>query len=195
MRKSLAAVILLACAESLSAGEAVLELDPARTEVEFTVGTLLHTVHGTFALRRGVVRFDPSNGKASGELVVDAASGNSGSASRDKRMGKDVIESLRFPEIVFLPDRVEGQFNPAGASQVQLHGQFRIHGISHEMTVPVQTEPGQNGLQATAGFSVPYVAWGMKNPTTLFLKVNDAVDVKIHAAGRLSMPARERNQN
>jgi hypothetical protein len=83
---------------------------------------------------------------------------------------------------------VEGQFHATAPSEVRLHGQMRIHGASHEITMQVKTEPDTNGLKATATFSVPYVSWGMKNPTTLFLKVNDSVDVKIHATGRLSMP-------
>jgi polyisoprenoid-binding protein YceI len=168
--------------------DTTLALEPSHTEIEFTVGTLLHTVHGTFGLKRGVVHFDPATGAASGELAVDAASGHSGSNGRDKRMGKEILECLSFPEIVFVPDRVEGQFHATAPSQVRLHGQLRIHGAAHEITMQVQTEPNADGLKATATFSVPYVSWGMKNPTTLFLKVNDSVDVTIHAAGHLSMP-------
>ena len=91
-----------------------LQIDPAQTKVEFTLADVLHTVHGTFVLKRGTIRFDPATGKASGELVVDAASGESGNGARDRRMHKDILESDRYPEIVFRPDRVEGQGGAAG---------------------------------------------------------------------------------
>src|ERR1700720_981177 len=78
---------------SLSAKEIVLTIDPSRSTVHYSVSSSLHTVHGTFSVRRGMLRLDPVSGKAAGEIVVDAASGQSGSDSRDKKMHKEVLES------------------------------------------------------------------------------------------------------
>jgi polyisoprenoid-binding protein YceI len=75
--------------------------DPAQTSVDFTLADVLHTVHGAFTLRSGVIHFDPETGKASGSLVVDAGSGDSGGGARDRRMHKNILESGRYPEIVF----------------------------------------------------------------------------------------------
>ena len=113
---ALAAVLWAVLAAPAFPQETVVELDPARTSVAFTLGAALHTVHGTFALKRGSIRFDSATGKASGELVVDAASGASGSDARDKRMHGNVLESGRYPEFVFTPDRVEGRVAPSGTS-------------------------------------------------------------------------------
>jgi len=33
---------------------------------------------------------------------------------------------------------------------------------------------------------VPYAKWGMKNPSILFLRVGDSVDIQLHAAGSLT---------
>src|SRR5436305_1775261 len=93
-------LILLLSTFPLAASESAVELDPARTNVSFTLGDVLHTVHGTFKLKRGSITFDSSTGKASGEIVVDVASGNSGSGTRDKRMHKEILESARYPEAV-----------------------------------------------------------------------------------------------
>jgi hypothetical protein len=98
------------------------------SQVAFTLGDVLHTVHGTFALKHGQVRFDPEAGSASGEIVVDAASGRSGSPARDRRMHDNILESGRYPEIVFRPDRVEGKIAAEGASDALMHGVFTIHG-------------------------------------------------------------------
>ncbi len=63
-----------------------LELNPKTTKIRWTLGDALHTVHGTFNLKRGTIAFDTETGKASGQVVVDVASGVSGSEARDRRM-------------------------------------------------------------------------------------------------------------
>lgn len=174
---------LLAMA-TLSAQEIALPIDPAQTDVSFTLADVLHTVHGKFTLKRGTIRFDPATGKTSGELVVDATSGESGSAARDHRMHQNILESGRYPEIVFRPDRVQGKVEPQGISQVQLHGIFTIHGVPHEIVMPVQVEANGDQYTAAAHFTVPYVQWGMKNPSTLILRVSDKVDIDIKTVAR-----------
>src|SRR6476646_7260108 len=91
-------LLLLFSSLPLTAAENSIELDPARTSIAFTLGDVLHTVHGTFKLKRGAVKFDSATGSASGEIVVDVASGNSGNSGRDKRMHKEILESVRYPE-------------------------------------------------------------------------------------------------
>ena len=83
------------------AGEMVLDLDPAQSEVSFTLPDVVHTVHGTFKLKHGAISFDPATGKATGEVIVDVSSGDSGSPARDRRMHKDILESSRYPTAVF----------------------------------------------------------------------------------------------
>ena len=171
----------------LLAGESVPSLprsfaiDPAQTKVEFALGSLLHTVHGDFHLKRGTLTFDPQTGKASGEIVVDAASGESGSAARDKRMHAAILEIAKYPEITFRPDRVDGKVASEGKSQVQLHGVFAIHGVEHEILLPVTVDAGGGQYNVIGIFEVPYVKWGMKNPSTLMLRVDDKVEIVIHS--------------
>ncbi len=182
MRKLLACLVLLL--PTVLPAQTALQIDPAQSKVEFTVGSTLHTVHGTFQVKRGNVQFDPETGKASGELIVDAASGESGSSGRDRRMNKDILQSDRYPEIVFRPDRVVGKVATEGPSQVQLHGMFSIHGAEHEMTVPVDVQAAAGQYTTTAHFVVPYIKWGMKNPSTFVLRVNDTVEITAHTLAR-----------
>src|SRR5579859_989914 len=86
---------------SAAAQDSSFQLDPAQTAVKFTLGDVLHTVHGTFRLKRGALQLDPASGKVSGEIVVDARSGESGSTMRDRKMHKEILESDRYPEISF----------------------------------------------------------------------------------------------
>jgi polyisoprenoid-binding protein YceI len=178
------AAALLAADDSLPVRETVLQIDPALTRVGFTLADVLHTVHGTFALKRGTIRFDPQTGKASGELVVDAASGNSGSPARDRRMTANILETNRYPEIAFRPDRVDGQVAADGSSRVELHGIFTIHGAEHEIVLPLQVDASGGKYTASGRFSVPYVKWGMKNPSTLILRVADKVEIDVQTVAR-----------
>ncbi len=163
-----------------------LELNPATTQVNWTLGGALHTVHGTFKLKKGDrLWFDDSSGQAGGLLVVDAISAESGSSARDSRMQKDVLESARYPEITFAPDRVVGKVLRTGDSEVQLHGMFTIHGGTHEILMKVNSHVDQQKLTATVSFTVPYVKWGMKDPSNFLLKVKDLVQIDIQAAARI----------
>ncbi len=188
--KGLVAALLFVGAAA--GAELQLRLDPATTKIEWTLGDVLHTVHGTFKLKRGDVRFDPATGQAGGELIVDATSGESGSGARDGRMHKNVLESAKFPEIRFVPDRVEGTVQLEGDSDVKLHGVFTIHGASHEVSMPLKIRIDRQGLTATLDFPVPYVKWGMKDPSNFLLKVKDTVEIRIQASGPLSPAAASR---
>ena len=108
----LAALIL---APASRAQESVVQLDPAQTKIEFSLGGNFHTVHGKFALKSSAIRFDPSSGKISGAIVVDATSGDSGNSGRDKKMHREILESAKFPEIVFTPDANDGRQWPPRA--------------------------------------------------------------------------------
>jgi polyisoprenoid-binding protein YceI len=159
------------------------QLDPSQTTVKFTLGDVLHTVHGTFRLKRGALQLEPDSGKLSGEIVVDATSGESGSGMRDRKMHKEVLESEQYPEIAFRPDRIEGPITSQGKSAVKVHGMFSIHGVDREIMVPAEVEISADHWTATVHFTIPYAKWGMKNPSTLFLRVNDTVEIDLAASG------------
>ena len=162
-----------------AATSASVDLDPAKTDVQFTLHDVLHTVHGTFKLKKGSIQFDPASGKASGEIVVDVTSGASASGARDSRMHKQILESQRFPEATFTPDHVDGKLPADGASQIDVHGVFKIHGADHELTLHFQVTRAGDQYVASTHFVIPYVQWGMKNPSNFLLKVEKTVDMDI----------------
>jgi polyisoprenoid-binding protein YceI len=186
-RSSLSVVAFLGMAAAIHAQAPSRQLElnfvPDKASVNFTLGDVLHTVHGSFAVKHGAVHFDPATNQLSGEILIDAASGQSGSDARDRKMHREVLESARYPDIMFLPDRVEGQVVSQGSSSIQVHGMFAIHGVEHEITVPVRVEMTPGHWTATSHFSVPYVKWGMKNPSTFILRVNQSVDIDMQASG------------
>ena len=181
------AIILLAGAVTLAAAQdTAFQLDPAQTSVKFTLADVLHTVRGSFKLKRGALQLDPGSGKIAGEIVVDAASGDSGNGMRDRKMNKEVLESARYSEIAFRPDRITGAVASQGTSSVMVHGTFSIHGTDREITVPAQVDTSADHWTAIVHFTIPYEKWGMKNPSTLFLKVSDSVQIDLTAAGTIA---------
>jgi hypothetical protein len=159
----LAAILLFCVCGRVAAQNVSLTLDPQKTTVNFTLGDVLHTVRGTFQLKQGSLILDSSAGKLSGEILVDARSGQSGNGMRDRKMHREVLESDRFPEIIFRPDRVE-----------------------HEVMVPAQVEMFPDRWTVTLHFTIPYAKWGMKNPSTLFLRVSESVEIDVAAGGPLT---------
>ncbi len=123
--------------------------------------------------------------------MVDAKSGESGSGMRDRKMHKEILESERYPEIAFRPDKIEGAVASQGKSSVKVHGMFNIHGVDREITVPAEVEMSADHWTATVHFTVPYAKWGMKNPSTLFLRVNDSVEIDLVAAGKRGKAIRD----
>jgi polyisoprenoid-binding protein YceI len=193
------AVCVGALAPALRAQEAVFDLCPATTKIDFTLSATLHTVHGTFKLKSGEIRFDPATGKASGSVIVDATSGDTDNSSRDKNMHAAILESAKFPEIVFTPTRVKGtpdlkalsQGAVQGTAQVEVSGVFHLHGQDHEMALTLSVQPGAGGsLDVSTQFIVPYIKWGLKSPNTFFLKVGDTVNVDVHTTAHLASPSR-----
>jgi polyisoprenoid-binding protein YceI len=161
-------------------------LDPAQTQVRWKLGADLHKVDGTFKLKSGEFIFNPSTGVAEGEILIDATTGESGNRDRDKRMHEEVLESTRYPAIFFHPTQVKGAFKTGETTQqVQAQGTFNIHGADHAMELPVKVETAGNMVTATTRFSVPYVAWGMKNPSKLLLRVSKQVEIEVIAKGTI----------
>jgi polyisoprenoid-binding protein YceI len=167
-----------------SAGPVEVEINPAKSTVRFTLGALLHTVHGSFKVKGGTVRFDPASGLASGQIAVDVKTGETGDGARDRQMHESVLESSRFPDAVFSPDHLQGRLAMKGDSQVEVHGTLRLHGGEHEMTIPVNVIVQDHLITATAKFVIPYVAWGLKDPSNPILRVDQTVKVEVAITGQ-----------
>jgi polyisoprenoid-binding protein YceI len=157
-------------------------VDPARTQIRWTLTNWLHNVHGTFLLKGGVFTFDPATGVADGELLVDLDTGNSGNPRRDRVMKSSVLETTTYPEAIFHPEKVTGKPQPGATQTITLDGLFTLHAHDHpfQMKVQVQMTDSQHAT-ATTHFVIPYVAWGLKDPSTALEHVGKKVDVYVAA--------------
>jgi polyisoprenoid-binding protein YceI len=167
------------------AGQMALTLDPARSKIHWTLGTSLHTVHGTFSFKGGTLQFDPAGNKVSGEILALATSGDSGNDGRDKKMHKDVLQSAQYPDVIFRPDRVEGKVATSVASTVQVYGTFVLLGKEHELSVPVEVNLAGDHWTGDARITIPFIDWGLKNPSNFLLKVDHSVELQLEMKGTL----------
>src|SRR5271166_316878 len=162
-----------------------LELDPSKTLIEFRLPGNLHTTHGTFKLERGIIIADPATGKAGGSIVVDARSGDTGIGARDNEMRESVLEAQRYPEITLDPQHFTYELRRGGQFQATMQGVLTLHGARHDVALTAQGQLVGDNLTATAHFSVPYVEWGMEDPSVLFLTVAKQVDIDIATTGHV----------
>ena len=176
--------LLFAC--SAFAQHQTFTVDPTASQLTFALGGNGHHVNGTFYVQSGVVEFDRTAHTISGSIVVAAGSGNSGEASRDKKMNKDVLQVERYSEITFAPQKFDGAISPTGDSNIQVSGTFTLHGTPHDLTVPMQIHIDNGALTAKTHFVVPYVKWGLKDPSVFILKVAKEVDIDLTLVGKVT---------
>lgn len=182
-------VLTLAVAARVHASaptHAEVALDPTQTVVAFRVSGTLHDTHGTFRLTEGRLDVDQATGAAGGLVVVDTASGDTHNAARDARMKARVLDAGRYPEMQYRPRRVDGQLEADGSFRGTMHGVLTLHGADHELSVETEGRIVGDALTATCRFAVPYVAWGLPDPSVPLLAVAKTVDVEVKAVGRVS---------
>ena len=161
-------------------------VNPDACKVAFSLGGSGHHVDGSFHVQSGSIDFDRSAQTISGYVVVAAGSGNSGEPSRDKKMNSDVLDVTHFAEISFAPKSYQGTVAASGDSTIQVTGVFTLHGAPHDLTVPMQIHIDGSTLTTKTHFQVPYVQWGLKDPSIFVLKVAKVVDVDLTLEGSFS---------
>jgi polyisoprenoid-binding protein YceI len=161
-------------------------INPDASKVLFALKGTGHEVHGTFRVSKGSIEFDRSAPAMSGSIVVSAASGDSGNKSRDKDMHSDILNVERYADVTFEPRSWQGNLAASGDSTIQVSGVFTLHGTPHDLTVPMQIQIDGTNVTARGSFVVPYVKWGLKDPSIMILRVAKEVRIDLDLAGTLS---------
>ena len=161
-------------------------VNPDASEVKITLKTTHELVNGTFHVQSGSIEFDHSTPKISGSVVVLAGSGKTGNGSRDKKMNKDILEVEQHATVSFEPKSYAGTIAPSGDSTIQVTGMFTLLGMPHEITIPILVHLEGTTATAKAHFVVPYIQWGLKDPSFLFWRADKDVAIDLFLTGRLS---------
>ena len=161
-------------------------VNPDASEVKITLNTTHEVVNGTFHVQSGSIEFDPSASKMSGSVVVLAGSGKTGNDSRDKKMNKDILKVEQYATVSFEPKTYTGAIARSGDSAIQVTGIFTLLGTPHQITIPIFVRLEGTTATAKAHFVVPYIQWGLKDPSFMFWKADKDVAIDLFLAGRLS---------
>jgi polyisoprenoid-binding protein YceI len=183
---SLAISLPLLLAPGAFAQQQTFTVNPDASSVAFALTGTGHSVSGKFHVQSGAINFDRTAQKISGSVVVAAGSGDSGEPSRDKKMNAEVLDTAHFAEVTFVPQSFQGSIAASGDSTIQVSGIFTLHGAPHDLTVPMQIHIDGTNLTARTHFTVPYVKWGLKDPSIFILKVAKEVGIDLTLVGRLS---------
>ena len=160
-------------------------VNPDSSEVKIALKTTHELVNGSFHAQAGSIEFDPSSPRMSGSVVVLAGGGKTGNDSRDKKMNKDILKVEKYATVSFEPKTYTGAIALSGDSTIQVTGNFTLLGTPHEITIPILVHIEGTTATVKAHFVVPYVQWGLKNPSFLFWKADDDVTIDLFLTGRL----------
>jgi polyisoprenoid-binding protein YceI len=161
-------------------------VNPDASEVKIALQTTHELVNGTFHVQSGSIEFDRSSPKLLGSVVVFAGSGKTGNNSRDKKMNKDILRVDQFATVSFEPKAYVGAIALSGNSTIQVTGIFTLLGTPHEITIPILVQLEGTAATAKAHFVIPYLQWGLKDPSLMFWKADKDVAIDLFLAGRLS---------
>jgi polyisoprenoid-binding protein YceI len=185
IRRAVLTLLAVLAAVSAHAQQRVLVLDPQASKVSFTLKATGHVVEGSLGLKSGRIAFDPATGAASGEIAIDLKSAQTGNKSRDKTMHEEVLETAKHPLAVFHAEKVRGTVPESGSGQVTLDGTLSFHGADHKVSLPAKLDVRNGRVKADTQFEIPYVEWGLHDPSIVMLRVAKVVTVKVRAEGTL----------
>jgi polyisoprenoid-binding protein YceI len=152
-RTSLLAVLALA-APLAFAQTSTWNLDPAHSEVDFTVKHMsLSNVHGRFGIKSGTITLNDADiTKSSVNVVIDVSSVDTGVSMRDNDLkSANYFDAGQFPTATFTSTSVSGS-----AGHLTINGNLTLHGVTRPVTLDVEgpagPAPGMGGKQHI-GFS------------------------------------------
>ncbi|MBW4037635.1 MAG: YceI family protein [Acidobacteria bacterium] len=161
-------------------------VNPGASKVNMTLKTNHDNVLGSFHIQSGAIQYDNSAHTMAGSVVVAAGSGDTGNQSRDKKMDKDILETQKYTTVTFAPRSYTGNIAPSGDSTIQVTGVITLLGNPHDITIPMQIHIDANNATAKASFPIPYVQWGLKDPSFFVLKAQKEVDIDLNLAGTIA---------
>jgi hypothetical protein len=101
-------------------------------------------------------------------------------------MNRDILEVEQHATVSFEPKSYSGAIAASGDSTLQVRGIFTLLGTPHEITIPMLVHLEDGSATAKGHFVVPYVQWGLKNPSFLIWKADNDVAIDLKLVGTLS---------
>jgi hypothetical protein len=186
MKSFLVLALAVVLAPAVFAQHQTFAVNPDASEVKMKLNTTHEVVNGIFRVQSGSIDFDRTASHISGIVIVAAGSGKTGNDSRDKKMNKDILKVDQFATVSFAPKTYNGIIAASGDSTIQVSGLFTLLATAHDLTIPMQIHVDGMKATAKAQFIVPYVQWGLKNPSFLIWKAENDVTIDLNLVGQIS---------
>ena len=163
------------------------ELDTERSEVRVVLGATLHTVEGVVPVGPATFVWDADEGSASGRVVIEAGALDTGIDARNEKMHERVLRSAEFPEIIFEATGFDLRQDGEQEMRFVLEGRLTVLGTRHAVELETHARRrGDGSWKARANVDVPYVEWGLEDPSLPLFSVDKYVIVEVKAVGRLT---------
>lgn len=158
-------------------------LDPAHSEVDFTVKHMgLSNVHGRISVQKGTItQNDADISKSSVTVTMDMNTVDTGVGMRDNDLkGANYFDVAQFPTATFTSTGVSGS-----AGHLTIAGNLTIHGVTRPVTLDVDGPSGpmngmgnklHEGFSATTTINRKDFGVGAKTPNGM---VSDEVKLTI----------------
>lgn len=160
-------------------------LGDQNTEIEFTVDSTWHTVHGkTSGVVGKLYLATPSDsGSVRGEIAVPVASFDTDSSRRDARL-KEVMNSGNFPKVEYKISGADITCSPQSVTEllscsILLHGNLRIKDANRpwDITSTLISQNDEYIFQGTG--SLRWNDYGVADPSIFIAKLSADVLVSI----------------
>ena len=159
----------------------VWRIDPARSDVRFTVTKLgFEDVTGVFRESEGTIRFDPARVESSSiQWRIRVASVKTDASNRDKTLqSPEYFDAARSPYLSFVSRSVRA--GSAGALEVT--GDFTVRGMTRPLTVTVHPRRTDAGPTFTTDFEIDRYDFGVVGGTFFGRLIGSRVRVHLFAA-------------
>ena len=147
------------------------KVEVAGSSVRWELPATFEAIRGLVPLFHGSIRATPLSSGAwdvQARIVVPAASMRTGNRRRDRTLREKVLETERYPEIIFELRQFTGDlshFRPGQTFPVQVVGDLTVHGKTEKVQLPVDVSVFPTAVVLTGSFPVHWKAYGLQDPS------------------------------
>jgi polyisoprenoid-binding protein YceI len=152
------------------------------SDLRWDLPATLHTVHGVAPGVSGTVDATPGGAwKIRSRIVVPAAAMTTGNDSRDQKMRQKVLETDRFPEIVFEARQVTADLSRFPRDEhftVEVTGDLTVHGKPVSVRLPVDVFVRPDHVLLQGSFPLAWKQFGLADPSFGLIRVREPLKVR-----------------
>ena len=165
---------------------ATYRLDETKSVVRFDAKAFMHDFTGKTFKLLGSIRVGDLDRLPDVEacVTIDAASLETGIATRDGIMRDDHLETAKFPTIDFVLKKVEAVSRQSGGWDFTARGNLSLHGVSREIIFPVRAHQAGDIVRLAAEVPLKMTDYRIRIPTFLFFTVEDRVVVRFDVTAK-----------